>query len=399
MSFARVLSLSLASVPFLAAVVRAQTLEVPGDHDTIQAALDAAPEGATVVVHGGTWDTITISRSVNLIGAPPPQLESGDFGRFAPIILDGAGTGEVTLSGIRTGALIPDGPAPTTLSPAIEGGGFDELHIYDCEILAPERAFFSGLGYGNSAIVTDVPYVVVERSTVRGSRTDIDDACTGNPSGWIPPPGIQASGTVVVLDSHVVGGRMGFFQYSGWPTPADCDPGNCPDFPGAIGISCSTLYHSESVIEGGEGAHWNTCFPSAPCCQSPPGEPLAVSQEHPLPNVLWADDPPVIGQEYVLHLVAPGPTATLYVAPELDPPVIVTGVGPRFTPAGSTISLGPVTTPGDFAIPIPLSATLLGRTVAFQLIDPTLGYSRPLAGTLQASRAATGPAPSDAFRR
>lgn len=371
-----------ATVLLLPTAALGQVLEVPGDFDSLQDALDAAPDGAVVMVHGGVWGSITITKPVSLLGAPAPRLSGSTDGSLAPIVLQGAGSGEVTLSRVRAGAIVNDSLAPSRLAPAIQGGGFEELHVYDSDIIALERSFFSGLGYGNSAIDTDIPFVVVERSTVKGSRTDIDDACTGNPSSWIPPAGIDAPGTVVVLDSFVAGGAMGRFQYSGWPTPADCDPGNCPPFPGAPGVACSTLYHSGSLIVGGQGARWSTCSPAEYCCESPGGPPFVVAQENPLADDLSADGPPHLGRDYVLHLGTPGPMASLLMASGIDPPVTVP-VGVRFLEPGSTVLVGTVSTPGTARLHVPLDPSLLGQTMAFQLLDPNTGLSRPAAGAVQ----------------
>ncbi|HEX6881725.1 MAG TPA: hypothetical protein VF530_00005, partial [Planctomycetota bacterium] len=283
-----------------------QVLEVPRDFATIQEALDAAPSRGVVIVRGGTWDTITIRKPVTLIGDPPAVLAGGgscpvelpNCGPWAPpIILLGQGSGDVTLSGITTGGGVPPGfGAPSRIPPGISGGNFSKLHIYDSGILAPDwTGGLSGLGYGNSAIDVGVSLIVLERSFVKGSRTDIDDTCSGNPAHWSPPPGINAPGsTVVVLDSHVQGGDMGRFQFLQWPTPQDCDPSNCPLLPGGIGISCAVLYHAGSTIEGGRGAQWSNCLSGGQgsffCCQSPPGAPLQVGSEIPL-----QDDLQIIG--------------------------------------------------------------------------------------------------------
>lgn len=374
----RALAVLFAALGIAHGIAHAQVLEVPGDHATIQAALDAAPPGAVIVT---------------LVGDPAPQLEGGGppppeypWGLpvwTPPILLYGPGSGEVVLSRIDTGAFVA---TSYSVRPALYGGGFDELHVYDSEIIAPDVGSMDGLGFGQSAIDTDVPFVVIERSRVKGSRTDIDDACIGNPGSWSPAPGIRTPGEVVVLESHVSGGDTGIFRYQPWPTPDDCEPANCPSFPGGIGIECATLLRDGSTIEGGRGARWITCFdPVVVCCESEPGAATFVTFDIPLGDDLGGSGPIVLGRSYDLDFQAPGPVGELFLSLGLDPPFVVPGLGLNFLEPATTVSLGTVTTPGHRTLRIPMSATLLGRTLAFQLVDPVVGYSRPVASVVHPS--------------
>jgi len=363
------------SALLLAAVPSAQVIHVvPGDPVALQNALNAAPAGAAVVVHGGTWGPITISRPVTLIGDPLAVIESGIV---PPIALDGSGAGQVTLSSleVRAGSHNCCAHPP----PGITGSGFEELHIFDSAVIADLRGVFGldGLGYGNSAIDADVPFLLLERSSAVGGGAGIDDACTGSPPGWIPPPAV-IGGTVVLIDSGVQGGGNGSFQNVNWPTNAECDPGNCPFLPGGAGIACGTLYYDGSVlpVSGGEGARWSPCAGSF-CCQSPPGPAVVASQGIALPDDLAIGG--LVGRRLTLILSAPGPLARLLMAAGSVPPSLVPGLGYSFLDPGTTRSLGAVATPGSLDLDIPNTLSLIGRTLAFQLVDPTHGFSEPVA--------------------
>lgn len=353
----------------------AQRYDVPGDFPSIQEALDAVPNDAVIVVHGGEWGSVTITRPVTLVGDPAPNLGT-PFQDSRAVILAGSGSGAVTLCAIRTGGLFPDSILSSRPPPSIEGGGFDELHVVDSEILAPMRTFPTGLGYGGSAIDVDVPLVVLERSTLRGSGVLIDDACTGAPPSWYPPAAVEAAGTVVALDSNLRGGDDSSFQFAGWPTPADCDPGSCPYLPGGSAVECATLFHSGSVLEGGRGARWTTCQPGPFCCESPPGVPIVASQVIALSGDLVGTSSAFLGGELTLTLATPGPSIQLRASEGMGTPT-ATPSGWRFLEPATTQNLGTVASPGIATIPVPSDPALLGRRFVFQGLDPATGWTRP----------------------
>jgi len=162
-----------------------------------------------------------------------------------------------------------------------------------------------------------------------------------------------------------------------------------------VGVQCAELIHAGSILEGGRGARWFTCSTSDRilCCEAAPGAPFAVSSEDPLANALTSDGPLLLGRTNTLHLATTGPTATLLLGLGLHPPVTVPGLGRRFLDGTST-SLGALATPGDFGLRLPLDPGLVGTELALQLLDPSTGYSRPLASVLRPAAASTADTPT-----
>lgn len=98
----------LLAVLGVAATTRAGTLHVPGDHATIQAAVDAAQPGDTVVVASGTWaETVVVAgKGITLQGAGAGLT-----------LVDAGGAG----SALRV-ELVPDGQAFTLRGVTLTGG-------------------------------------------------------------------------------------------------------------------------------------------------------------------------------------------------------------------------------------------------------------------------------------
>jgi hypothetical protein len=383
------LALAFTSLLILGAPsLEADVLEVPDDYADPQTAIDNASPGDTIIIHGGTWPPITIDKPLSLVGAPSPTIEAESPGALvvAPITLDGPGSGVVTLSRITVGGTAI-GAISSQNAPGIRGGGFLELHVYDSEIHAPEWCCLTGLGVGEAGIDVAVPFILVERSMVTGARTDTDTTqLTGGVDGG---RGIAGPGTLVVLDSTVLGGDSGFFCFPS----ASCDFG-CPGGRGGAGIQGPTLYHAGSTIEGGAGAFWKDDF-GVLCCQYDNGPATAVGTEVAMANELVGKRV-VLGKRYTLHATAPGPSAFLLSSFDVDPPTS-TGFGELFL--GGTVFLESVATPGDIEIDFPLLLEMTGREVGFQLLDPTGGLSRPVSSALLLPNLQRASPPADSVSR
>jgi hypothetical protein len=220
-----------------------------------------------------------------------------------------------------------------------------------------------------------VPFVLVERSTVRASNTAIDSYAIVT-SAWPGPPGIDApASTVVTLDSDVRGGDSGEYNHPS----SECGGGPCPGGVGGDGVIADELYEADSSLVGGFGALWFDPI-GLVCCGGEQGEPFVATTATALANQLDADVRPRMGSDYELHLASPGPSAVLYAAEGIGPPSTVPE-GLLFL-GGTPMALGTFPTPSTVELPIPLDVGLFGREIALQLLDPVTGWSRPVAGVL-----------------
>lgn len=355
--------------------VSAQVIYVPGDYDDLQEAIDAAPPDATIVTYG-TWISIRITKPLTLIGGSYEADCSSTF-----IELAGLGHGKVVLSNITSAGYVC-GPCAPNPGSGISGGGFDELAIYDSTIYAPFVIPCGGRAFGTPAVSTNIPFVVLERCLLVGSRTD-DSELTGH--GSPGPPGIHAPGsTVLALDSYVQGGD------SGWFTTHPDYGYLCDDFlygsgRGGPGIAAATLYHSGSTLVGGVGAIFDAYLyeggPYGRCpCRSPDGVPVVSgARATELPKDLKIRSNFSIGSTIELSYERPGPGALLFSFGLAQP---------RIFPRDSLLFLQAPQYPvgviaGQFTIPVPRLRSLIGRQVAFQVFNRLLGATRPVGGVFR----------------
>src|SRR4030095_9102558 len=86
----------------------ADTLRVPQDFPTIQAAIDAAPGGATVEVAPGTYrENLVIAKSLVLRSSDGAAFTVIDGGRAGPVVLVASGTGVEVVTTQRSGTVVP----------------------------------------------------------------------------------------------------------------------------------------------------------------------------------------------------------------------------------------------------------------------------------------------------
>lgn len=354
---------------------------VPGDFASVQAAIDSAAPGDRIVVHGGTHPSTTIDRPLTLIGDPPPLFVNGGASSgplaLAPLRLAGPGSGRVVLCDVRVGGTV-DGFLFSFTEAGIDGGGFDELQLFSCDVSGPTWVLLTGIAEGAPGLDLGVDALLVCDSTVAGSNS-ANDGCYG--SGPAGPPGIRAPGaTAIVLDSTVQGGGSFFI----------CQGGSCPGGGGAggAGIECATLLHADSAIVGGTGAEYYEMLAFGGlvlCGQAPDGPALVAAHAQALASDLHAVGPaPRAGGTWTLAW-DPGASAALLIARERAlAPIELQLLGWFFLDLGD----GPywlcgLPAAGSQALYLPPSQDQVGLTLCAQLLDLRAGLGRPVLGCVR----------------
>ena len=350
----------------------AQTVIVPGDHPDPQSAVNGVAPGTTILVQGGSWPPLTIDKELTIIGDGATAHFSPQ-GHVAPgIRLVGPGTGRVVLVNVSTSAVV-SGSTYFRGGDGIAGGGFDELHVLDSSIAAGELCCLSGLGYGDSGIDTSVQLVWIERSTVSGSRTDIDGTL-GNRAPDAEP-GVRAPGQVVALESVLEGGDNGVYGwYSGGN--GECPP-PCPAGGGGNAVECDTLFTADSSLVHGMGATWVDDLTFSFCCQVPSPTLPNANTHLTLPSSFDPVASPSIGGPFHLSWSTPGPTAWLLTSTTIEAGTLYR-FGVWFLGPFGNVASRPVHSPGSYGATVPNDPTLIGARVGFQLYDRTIGLSRPV---------------------
>ncbi|QDU69820.1 hypothetical protein [Engelhardtia mirabilis] len=333
----------------------------PGDPAALQNAIDAAAPGATILVHGGTYDPIVLSKAINIVASPKAFLQITPICPFTtsskPIIsLSGPGSGRATInnfgvSGGVDGFFYCNGPEPL-----IVGGGFDEFWIVD-SVIGATWFGLTGQAPGAPAIQTNVGTLVISGSTI--SPIDADtDFYPGPPS----PVGISAPGsTVIVTHSSVRGGSYFAFESPHCPGPPTSGSSG-------TGIVCKLLFQTGSEVTGGPAVTW-TCggFPQGTL-------PAGPAYDANLATDIFANLTPlnstVRGTNWQLQAITTGAGGFLFVNYDTDDVEFKPGLGWDFLTVAETF-LTQVVAPGTstLSFPIPDVVDLVGFELGLELLD------------------------------
>ena len=369
-------SVCLLIAALLAATATAQVVHVPGDIADLQTALDAAAPDDVIVVHGGTWGPLVITTPVRLVGSPAPEapfiVGGGPGPDYAsPITLAGPGGGVVRLTGLTLGGTI----SPQSYSggaAALEGGGFDALHLIDCYVRGPTWSASLSQTPGESGVDVDLPRVVVERCRIRASRPASFDCADDAPDG---AAALRSTGTVLLVDARITGAG-GAQQCTGR------SGGGCPDPPpgggaGGPGVVCPLLLHADSELGGGAGTVFTDFDRQVVCHVAPDGEAIVADEVHVLPHVLFSTPSPPVGGRLTLVWDAPGPSVLLWASAFVTHPVLVPGLGWLVLDPDLAVLVAVLPNAGSSTWDLPADASLVGAEIGLQLLAGDGTLSRP----------------------
>lgn len=361
---------------------------VPADYPLIQQAVDAASPGDVIVIKDLPGlqgpNPVIIDKPLSLVGDPEFELFAADCagpgaGPHGGLYLAGPGSGTVRIIGLRVlwgqDCLYPP--------PAIAGGGFEAVHLYDANLIGTAGAQ-SGSGFSGAAIDLSVErLVVVDSSIVGGSIRSY------NCSQPLADAGAAirvVGGTVSVLNSTIQGGQglLSFCCSCACPTDLSVLLGR-----GGPGVTTDELYQAFSNITGGQGASFyaypqDATGTSVFCGQLPSGPALQVGSQVPITGellVLQGDGLLHLGQDEWLTWSYPSSSSTmlnLFMTPGVGAPLqIKNGVlflDPQFLallgsyfPAQASVQLT-----------VPVDTALLGVDLVLQAYSSADGLSTPI---------------------
>lgn len=363
---------------------------VPDDFPLIQQAVDAAAPGDVILIRNVPGvqgnNPVIVDKPLSLVGYPTFQLTSFDCagpgaGAHGALWLSGPGAGTVRVIGM-TNIGFNDCVYPP---PAIGGGGFEALHVYDSTLVGTQGGQ-TGSGYSGQAIDVDVDRLVLTDCTVTGGGMKGYDAC----SQVLDHAGAAVrvvGGTVVAVGCKITGG-------SGIQTfCCDC---SCPDDmmtlvgQGGAGVEAAELYQAYSIIEGGEGATFVARPQSGPvsvlCGQLPDGPALVVDDQVVLTGellVLLGDGLMHLGQTTTIMWSYAGSGSqadfvSLYAAPGVAAPLL-TQHGQVFLDLAALSFIGSYhSSLATAQLPVPNDPKLIGMDLALQAYSGNQGLSTPV---------------------
>ena len=358
-----------------------------GQFRDLQLAIDTVPHGSLLRVVGGVWGSLTIPKSLTIVGDPAPLIRSAPegLGNQPPAItLSGSGSDTLTLSGVVVRGPA-NGAAWSRAGEGIAGGGFRDVRVLHSTVHAHTWTIVTGTAIGASGIaLSGNPRLVVIDCDVRANFAITDSRNTSGPDGaaGINVPG----GLVYVFDSHVEGGEGGEMRWDlgGTPSPSPCP---CPGTSGAGGaaVSARTVADANCELRGGLGGRvdyydWST-RQWLPWGRQSNGPQVAA-----LERIFTGSDPvPLssmrLGRPWELVFTVPtsGPGAILLALDLARVPLRIGTAGALLVEVSTIATTMPVATGANLVrLSIPAVPSLLGGAVATQFLNVYPGPSLTL---------------------
>ncbi len=309
-------------VPVLAGRAAANVLVVDpgggGNYTTIQAAIDAALSGDTILVRTGNYSAISVpDKTLSIVAYDSAQVSVG--GASTVGVLSSFHT--VVLAG-----LILTGPNPSTSATTLTiASGLGPIRLEGCTITGSTAT--SGVQGHPAGVAVRIngsaARVAFVGCTIHGGNGGACDFCDSMPPGTI---GLYVdSGRAALYDCNVSGGSGGYTA-QGF---TEADTG------GAGGIGAYVwegfLHASNSTIAGGDGGYVLDC--PGPTASGPGGDGLHLAGPNPLPGA-WSIGASIHGGASP-HIVS-GCAESLPGAPGQD---VVTETGAYFPLSGSDLEM------------------------------------------------------------
>ncbi|MBK9387525.1 MAG: hypothetical protein IPN34_22150 [Planctomycetes bacterium] len=372
-----------------------------GHYRRLQEAIDAAVDGATILVRGGTYPAAWVSNKSLTIAGDPAFSVFTDSGispnaQQAAFELRGGGSERFTLIGCTTSGQW--GVQYIIGGPGIRSYGYARLHLINCTISAP--TVVGGTGgpylYGVSAIVSGQgSQILVESSTITATHGDTDCRYVHSTSPhWVPDglPGIDAAGCeVTVISSAVTGGWGNTWCLNWWgfgqppPLTGPCPCAGIGGHGGAGIIADSVVEVSSGLsgIRGGSGgsvsAYDASIQRSYSFGQQPDGPAWIAASYHQIPSGVSSATRWHLGSTFLVTTPGNAPGILLFgdLARVVEWPFGLSWIDI----ASGRFFIVP--TVGAIQVPVPNDALFLGVTIVAQSLDQSILLRAPMVRVIE----------------
>jgi hypothetical protein len=184
----------------------AVTLRVPQNFPTIQAAIDAAPPGATVLVAPGTYrENLFITKSITLRSVAGARTTIIDGQRAGPVVVArGTASEIVVISGFTVTNGLNNNSLSSSAAPSRAGG----IHMESVAGTITDNVIRDNVGCVGAGISAVAAAMIIQRNQILNNPQDPE--CDGADGGGIFLVGDGARGSLVannIVSGHRTSGR------------------------------------------------------------------------------------------------------------------------------------------------------------------------------------------------